>query len=457
MLNAPATTEAPMLAPPPRSGTLLRGSLMRFVSDGSGVIAGTVSSVVTARVLGPAGKGTLAALTFVTVLVIQCSTLGLGDAAVVRIGQGRAEAQEALSSSLVAVLLASLAGAGVVLAYSVLQLPLGARWIWAAIGVACLTVVVATVGQLLIFLVYACQRIVAISALTTAMSMTTALAVVVFCAVFDLDVFGGALAALAAAVLGFVVAVAMLWRERLRLRLGLAASYLRPALSFGLRTQLANVLAYSSARVDLLFVYALATHRVAGLYSVALTLGTITGFAAIALSYASFPRMARMPDDEALKLTAEMARMAVLLGVGLAAILAVALSTLIALLLGSAYDGALLPGIVLLLANVLWGAQWLLSRALAARGDPGLLVRSFLVNLVTMVAADLVLIPVAGALGAAVGALVAPAVGLAVCLAAYRERGVPPASFVPRGRDVRRLGDHARRIVGAARRARPGS
>jgi len=57
---------------PARSGPLWRGSVMRFVSDGSGVMAGTISSVVTARVLGPAGKGTLAALTFVTVLVIQC-------------------------------------------------------------------------------------------------------------------------------------------------------------------------------------------------------------------------------------------------------------------------------------------------------------------------------------------------------------------------------------------------
>jgi len=344
-------------------------------------------------------------------------------------------------------LLASVAGAGAVLAYSVVQLPLQATWIWPAIGIACLTVVVATVGQLMVFVVYARQRIVAVSVLTTAMSMTTAGAVVVFCAVFDLNVFGGVLAALVAAILGFLAATIMLWREQLRPRLRLATSYLRPALSFGLRTQLANVLAYSSARVDLLFVYALATHRVAGLYSVALTLGTITGFAAIALSYASFPRMARMADAEALKLTAEMTRMAILLGLALAAILTVALSTLIAILLGRAYDGALAPGIVLLLANILWGAQWLLSRALAARGDPRLLVRSFLANLVAMLAVDLVLIPLAGALGAATGALVAPAVGLAVCLRAYRDRGVPPASFVPRRSDAHRLWDFARRAA----------
>ncbi|MEA2193572.1 MAG: hypothetical protein QOG42_6 [Solirubrobacteraceae bacterium] len=452
-MSTPQTTGAPVVAPAPRSSSLLRGSLMRFASDGSGVVLGTISSIVTARVLGPAGKGTLAALTFVTLLVIQCSTLGLGDAAVVRIGQAKASAQEALSSSLAAVGLASLAGAGIVLAYSVAQLPMGDSGIWAAVAVACATVVVAAVGQLLIFVVYAGQRIVTVSVLTIVMSTTTAIAIVAFCAVMDLGVFGGAHAGLVAAVLGFVAAAAILSRARLALRPHVSRSYLRPALSFGLRTQLANVLAYSSARVDLLFVYALATHHEAGLYSIALTLGTITSFVAVALSFASFPRMAGMSDDDALDLTAAMARMAVILGIVLAALLAAALSTLIAVLLGRDYSGALAPGIVLLFANVLWGGQWLLSRALAARGDPGLLVRSFLLNLVTMAAADLVLIPAAGALGAAFGALLAAAAGLALCLASYRDRGVSPAAFLPRRADLERIGTlaaQARRAAGAA-------
>lgn len=447
--------EVPLATPPVRRSSLLRGSLMRFASDGTGVVVGTVSAIVTARVLGPAGKGTLAALTFVTVLVIQCCMLGLGDAAVVRIGQGRASPQEALSSSLTVVIVASLGGAGVVLAYSILQLPIHEPGIWPAIWAGCLTVVLAAVGQLLIFMVYASQRVVAVSVLTMVMSTATMVAVVLFCAVFGLGVFGGTLGALVAASLGLGAAAVMLRRQDLRLSPRLKMAYMRPALHFGLRTQLANVLAYSSARVDLLFVYALSVHVQAGLYSVALTLGTITGFVAVGLSYASFPRMAGMADPEALDLTAAMTRLAVILGLALAVFLALALSTLIAVLLGGAYRGALAPGIILLVANVLWGAQWLLARALAARGDPDLLVRSFMVNLATMIACDLVLIPLAGALGAAVGSLIAPAAGLVVCLAAYRRRGVPASSFVPRRADLLRLRDIAIRTGRAASLARP--
>ena len=423
---------------------------MRLASDASGMVLGIIASIVTARVLGPEGKGTLAALTFVTLLVIQCCTLGLGDAAVVRIGQAKATAQQALSASLVAVTLASLVGAAVVLAYALLQLPLDDAGIWPAVGVGCLTVVVASLGQLLVLLVYARQRVVAVSVLAIAMSTTAALGVVVLCVLIDLDIFGAMLAGLAAAALGFVVAAAMLAREHLNLRPRLDRGYLRPALSFGLRTQIANVLAYASARVDLLIVYALASHHEAGLYSVALTLGTVTGFVAIALSFASFPRMARMSDGDAMDLTAQMVRIGSIVGGALAVILAVALPMLIAILLGTPYEGALTPAIVLLLANVLWGGQWLLSRALAARGDPGLLVRSFALNLGVMAAADLVLVPAAGALGAAIGTLLGCAAGLALCLRAYDERGVHPSAFVPGRSDLARLVEIAGRIRRAA-------
>jgi O-antigen/teichoic acid export membrane protein len=452
--SPPAAGEPPVAAPAGSSSSLLRGSAMRLASDGSGIVLGTVASIVTARVLGPAGKGTLAALTFVSLLAMQCCTLGLGDAAVVRIGQAKATAQEALSASLVVVALASVLGAGGVLAYAVVQLPLGDAHIWAAVAVACATVVVGAAGQLLVFLVYARGRVVAVSALTIAMSVTAALGVVAFCVVVELGVLGGMLAALASAALGFAVAATMLARAGLRLRPRASRDYLRPALSFGLRAQLANVLAYSTARIDLLFVYALASDREAGLYSVALTLGTMTGFVAIALSFASFPPMAAMAEAAALELTAAMARVAALLGTALALVLALASSTLITVLMGSRFEDALWPTVVLLFANVLWGVQWLLSRALAARGDAGLLVRGFSVNLATMAAADMVLIPLFGATGAALGALAGAATGLVVCLRTYGARGVRPASFVPRWADLRRIRDVARQAWRALPRGR---
>jgi O-antigen/teichoic acid export membrane protein len=437
--------------PDPRPAGLMKNSVLRFASDGTGLILGTISSIVTARVLGPSDKGTLAVLTFVTLLIVQCSTLGLGDAAVVRVGQGKASPQEALSSSLTIVVASSFVGALVVLGYAAAQIPLGSDNVWAAVATACATVVVSTASQILIFIVYATQRIMAVTILTIAMAVITTSGVVIFCWILDLGVFGGVLASLVAAAAGLACATVLLLRANVVPRPRIDASYLRPALSFGLRTQLANVLAYSSARVDLLLVYAMAGQTQAGYYSVALTLGTITGFVAIALSYASFPRMTRMADAEGLELTTQLARAGFAVGVVLALGLSVALFALIPLLLGSAYDGALAPAIVLLFGNVLWGGQWMLSRAIAARGDASLLLRSFGLNLAVMLVSDLILIPPLGALGAAIGSVLAPAAGLALCLWAYRAKGLHIGQFIPRPADLRRVEDAIRRAVRAVR------
>ena len=79
-------------------------------------------------------------------------------------------------------------------------------------------------------------------------------------------------------------------------------------------------------------------------------------------------------------------------------------------------------------------------------------MRSFSLNLVVMAAADAVLIPLAGAIGAAAGALVAALAGLALCLKVYRERGVAPGAFVPGRADVLRLWSIAGRMLGRLRR-----
>ncbi len=432
-----SSTEAPVQTP--QTDRLARNSVARFGADGAGLALGAVSSIVTARVLGPAGKGTLAALSFVTLLAIQAASLGLGDAAVVWIGKGRATAQMALSGGIGAVLVSGCIGAVAVLGYSVAQLPLANHWVLLGTITACVTVAISAVAQIVLLVVYAKRTILGASMLNLAAAAITTIGTVAFCAVIHLNVFGGALGSLGAGVFSVVAGAFILRRAGLSLRPRLTRAYLRPALRFGMRTQLANVLAYSSARLDLLIVYALAASSQAGLYSVALTIGTLTGFAAIALSYASFPRMTKMDDREALALTARLTRAGFVLSILLSLALAAIVWPLITGVLGTAYRGAIVPSLVLLGANVLWGGQWLTSRALAARGNPSVLMWSYALNLVAMLAVDFSIVPSLGALGAAIGSVVAAAVGLAVSLGAYHKEGLALKEFIPRPADLELL------------------
>ena len=402
---------------------------------------GAITTLLMARVLGPSGVGTFAALAFITMLVVQLGTLGLGDAAVVWVGQRRATLQEALSSSTPLLFAAGVAGALVVLAYSLLQLPLEDPWVPAAVVTACMTAVVSVLTQFFIYMVYASQRVIAASLLAMGLTLTTMLGVVGFVVLLEFNLFGGTLALLTANVSVLVAAAIGLRRVGLSLRPRLSSSYLKPALHFGSRALLANVLAYSSARADLLLVYGLSTTTQAGLYSVALTVGTISGFAAIGMSYASFPRLTRMSSHAAHALTAQVARVSLILGTALAIGISILLAAVLSLLLGPSFRGALAPAVVLLFGNVLWGVQWLLSRALAARGDPTLLVRSFTVNVVTMICADIPLILAFGALGAAIGSVLAPAAGLLLCLRTYNRAGLAVGALIPRLSDLGLLRD----------------
>jgi O-antigen/teichoic acid export membrane protein len=146
-----------------------------------------------------------------------------------------------------------------------------------------------------------------------------------------------------------------------------------------------------------------------------------------------------MTDREALALTARLTRagfaLSILLSLGLAAVV----WPLITGVLGPAYRGAIVPSVVLLGANVLWGGQWLTSRALAARGNPSVLMWSYAFNLVTMVAVDTAIVPSLGALGAAIGSVVAASVGLGVSLRAYHKEGLALTEFIPRPTDLELL------------------
>jgi O-antigen/teichoic acid export membrane protein len=421
------------------SAPLLGSSFAKFSADGLGLVLGAVSSIITAGVLGPAGKGSFAALTFMTALMVQSCLLGLGDAAVVRVGQGAANVQRAVSASLGAAVVASLGGAAVLLAYAVVQLPLGERLLWPAVGVACVTVVLATIGQITSFGLYALRRTILVPVIGAAMAATTTAGIIGFCAVANLGILGATLAGLAATVLGLLWTSVTLRREGVALRARRDWTYLRPALGFGLKTQAATVLAYSSARLDVLLVYALASDSEAGIYSVALTVGTIPGFAAIAVAYASFPYLTSLPRVRGLELGSRLTAIGLAIGLVVAGVLAAATTGLLGPILGADYEPALTPALILLVANLMWGAQWTLCRTQASLGDPNLLFRSFVLNLTIMVFADLFLIPAGGATGAALGSLIASGFSVAWCLLTYRREGISTRASLPTLQDVRSL------------------
>lgn len=426
--------------------SLRSNSVARLVSDCWTLAMSLVAATVAARLLGLAGKGFYSSLILLAGAFIQVFSAGLGEAAVVLVGQGRYTLRMAASATWAAILPLSGAGVGLFLVVARLVLrPTSADARLAVVFAAVLVGVMVCHTTASLFLL-AQERVVWASALAMAMATVTTTTLWLLMAMAHMGTRGAVLGSLAGATITCGAAVIMLWRVHLLPRPRWSSAFLAPAVRLGSQMQVSNLLVTLTARVDLILVYRLRGAAVAGGYSVALTVGALVGIVPVAISYASFPRLAWLGDDDARTLTTQLFRVGMLAAMALGAALALITPFLVPVAFGSSFKSAIAPSLLLIPGGILWSGQWLLARAAAARGRPRALSISFTVNFLTMVTVDLLLIGPLGAVGAGVGTLVASAAGLAVAGFFYRGPEWRGCRFVPGVRDFADLWSVAQQV-----------
>lgn len=443
--------------------SLARNSLARFTADVTGLVLGTVVGIITARWLGPAGKGLLSAAAFLAGFCIQLAVLGMGEAAIVAIGQKRNSVQQVLESSLAVIIPAALAGIAVL--WGVSRLEFHDTWQAARVPVlvAAFTIPVNLLNQVAVNIINSEERFVFSSSLLTLSSALILLSTWVFVVTLK----GGVSGALAASIVGVgasaLIAVGWLATRGLRLLPRVNWSYLRFALPFGSKVQLSNLLVTAAARFDLLIVYTLAGQSAAGEYSIALTIGMLTTMLPFALVNASFPRIAGVSETDASGLSLRLNRMTLMTSGAVAIAAAVISPWAIPFAFGPAYHPAIVPAIILLAGGVAASSQYMLARARAARGEPNLLLYSYGLNTVVMIGLDFLLIPKAGVTGAAIASTIGSFAGAAVSIASTIRavgRPVTIAEMLPGVEELRELAFvpdvvfPSRKPVGAAARVR---
>jgi O-antigen/teichoic acid export membrane protein len=375
---------------------------------------------MTARALGPSGKGALAALLFIgNIVFFHVCFVGLGDATVVFVGRGRFTLQRALSASMLPLLISSLVGiAGLYL------VGLIADWsgILSAVAVVGVTLVALVYRELFTAVLNSQERL----AITSAMRLVTAgvgaIATWLLVVVNDLEVFGGALAILIGVVSALLVSVRALRLREFSFRPSTDWAFLRTVGRYGITMQVAHLVIALSQRADQLIVYALAGEAAGGHYSVALTMAQLAAYLPVALAAAVFPRIAQLNEVESDWLAAKMFRVGVIGSTVMAALLALLFPAVTVLVFGTRFKPAITPALILLIGSLFWSWEWMLARAAAARGDAGLKFRCFGLHLAVMVGLDYLLVPVWGLVGGAFASVAGSAVGLAACMILYRRR-----------------------------------
>lgn len=417
--------------------SISRNAAIRVVSDVVGMAFALVTATVTARYLSTAEKGRFSTLVFLEGIIAQLCGLGLSEAAIIFVRQGRVGTRELLRGQrrLVALAAPIMALTEFCLATAVLH----PRSVVTreAIAISSLDVILVGVSGMLSWALLAHERMAAISVIHVVNLAVTALIVALLVAP---GAFG-----LRGAVVGNLIGSGTLLTGTVLLarREGggpghVRSLQLRPLIRFGVPIAMSSLLLALAGRFDLVVVLEIRGAAQAGVYSVALAVGSLAVLSGQAISYATLPRLAGTRERQ-LEMLASIVRLTFVVSIAVAAAIASINLWLVPLAFGSRYAGAVAPAFVLLAANALTAFQWTSSRALTALGSRRAIVQSFSVSFLLMVSLDLITVGPYGLMGAAISSLVASATGAGVSVYHLTRRGVNLASLVPKAADGRYL------------------
>lgn len=372
-----------------------------------GAAAGLVTAPIQARVLGPVGRGELAAVVAPLAILAALGDFGLLTYA----------ARQAARRQPVAALLGSvgllLVLSGLVTAFIALPLvplisPQGSGvYRWLLVGLFLLPFVLLT--TLLVDLAAGLQRW---SDFLRARLILALGAPVALVALFAFDMLTVRSATIVYVIVPLLVCLPVLRVGRSAGRPMVRASVMREAIPFGLRAWVTNAANASNQRLDQAFMAALVPHQELGMYAVAVAVAGVPTVMYTALGRIILVKVAAGRPDAAPR----MLRVVLLVLAAVSAVLALALAPLISLVFGTEFGPAVPMAQILLLAGIPLAGVFLLATSLTASGIPGAAVRGELLALATTVTGLALFVPRGGGLAAAWVSLVAYSLSFVVLL-----------------------------------------
>ncbi|MBI3554477.1 MAG: oligosaccharide flippase family protein [Elusimicrobia bacterium] len=418
-------------------GTTMAGRVLQlFIALGT--------TAMTARWLGPGGKGQLAILLLAPYLLQLALNLGIGDANVYFTGSQRLSVAQLSANSVAFALLSSAAGAVIVL----LLLSSGELSVLLpGIPLNCLLLSLLSfpVNLLSLYLqaILRGLRLIFVWNVLNLVQAALVLALMpVFVAWLELGVAGALLAYLLPQAVVLLLTALTLRSEGARFRPRWNPGVVRPTLHFGVKGFIANLLDFFNYRLDSFLVNFFVGPSGAGIYSASVALAELLWQFPISAAAIMFPKAAASSHETMNRFTPRVfwitLAVSALGAAGLVAVGKLAILIIYSRTFLDAYTPllALLPGVVLV------GSARILNNDVGGRGFPHYNSITAGLALVVTVVLDLLLIPRMGVLGAAVASSVSYAVMFALSVGFYlavsRGRSRPPEVIVaiPRAFDA---------------------
>ena len=253
------------------------------------------------------------------------------------------------------------------------------------------------------------------------------------------------------AALADVIAVSLLSRRNPG---GHPVSF-RGIAGYSIRVYPASITSYFNYRIDTYIIQAvmLAPKTPLGLYSMAVTMAELIFYVPDSVTMIFLPRVAGLPQAEADALLPRVSRLTVLM-TALVALALIPTAWIGIHLVLPKFNDCLPAFYVLLPAVISLSVSKVMSSYVAGRGRPGPISVGSVVAVCLNIAANLVLIPVFGIVGAALASLISFTASAVILLFVACRISHHPVwqLIVPRGEEVRLLVSGARRGLARARR-----
>ena len=419
----------------PAAGFLLNVNFV-FISTVVGYFLAFFYLVALARALGPEGRGLMAL--FQTGVNLGFAFLGLGIASSVLyfVSRNAHSPRDSLECGM-AVTLAS-AAATALIVYGVV--PLFGDTLRAGempYASAIIAVPALIQSHVVAGVLRSRNRFLALSIVNTMQPLSVVVGLVAVDLLSTLTIeraiYLWSLALLPAVVVGYALIGVREWPRRLP-----TLSTLLPPVRFGIQSQLGNLVQLLNYRLDTYIVLFFVNASGVGLYAVGVSLSEGMWFIANSVAVVLLTNLTAGDDENAARLTPVICRNTVLV-TALAAIPAAIVSPLfIPAVFGPEFDAAVVPFLLLLPGTIAQAGTKILATYVFSRGRPIVNAQISGVMLALGLAADAVLIPLAGVSGASIASTIAYAAGLAMTAVAYRRMsGMPIAGvLLPKREDV---------------------
>ena len=399
--------------------------------------AGT--GILTARILGPAGRGELAAMILWPLFVASVTTLGVPSSLIYHLRRQSDERERLVTNGFAMAALLGMAAAAV----AAIILP---RWLHAyspavihAAQCFLITVPLCSVTLAGRAVLEAAHDFTASNAIQILTPLATLLVLLGLLAGHSMSPLTAAVAYIAASVPSFCLMLSRVRRTGLRAaRLRLAA--MKQILQYGIRSYGIDVLGTLALQVDQVLVVSLLSAGAMGSYVVVLSISRMLNVFQTSVVMVLFPKAAGHNANKVLAMTGESVRISGLVTAACGAMVCLAGPTLLRVVYGAEYEAAAGALRVLVLEAVLSGIVFVLAQAFMALNRPGVVTLLQGLGLSLSVPMMLWLIPRYGIYGAAISLLTSTTARLIFVCAGFRIFLKTPAPrLLPARRDIRAL------------------